>query len=239
MPPRLLSVRVLSVVAALLLVGLFTVNRCGLVPHNSLPHRPHDAKLPLASVAKNPGLQLELVWKNEQIQAIVDPATPDVREANVDDIVVGNTIDSFLFIPVYAAFLVALGALGWVAHQRRASTLLTCIAVGVAIVVIADWLENIAILEAVRHLAEGTLQRLDARDISDSALVKWSTLVVVLGALGWLLVTARLWWTWLLGLASFAVAAVIAYGLLAYTTERARGVSPSVSVIVVERTSRG
>jgi hypothetical protein len=202
------------------------------------------AKMPLSSVPKRPGLQMQLAWTDTQLDAIVSPTMPSQQLAPAarrllrDEIVYRTTIDSLAFVPLYTAFFIVLAALAQAAHKPKATVLLIAVVAGVAIMAVADWLENIAIIEAAEHLSAGTLSVTDARDISESSLVKWSAQAIVLAAIGWLMVTARLWWTWLLGLAAFAVAAATAYVLIAYAHERLT-VQGATAAIVMERTALG
>ena len=178
---RLLSIHVLSVASALLLIAFVAIGQCALEPRNSMPHRV-EAPLPLKSVGSNPGIQIQLSWRARQLACIFDPrGTGESRQANVDDVAAGNAIDSFAVIPTYSALLLALGALGFAAHERRRTWMFLAIAAIVSIVAVADWLENIGILEVTRHFAASPVHRahpmapdLDALDVSESALVKWS-----------------------------------------------------------------
>jgi hypothetical protein len=237
------SVPVLSVAAALIFIGLFTVARCWLTMDDSRLNHP-GAKMPLSSVPERPGLQMQLVWTDTQLDSIFSPTTPSQslpsadRRLLRDEIVYHTTIDSLAFVPLYAAFFVVLAALGQAAHNRKAAVLFIAIVAGVATAVVADWLENIAIIEAAEHLSAGTIGAMDARDISDSSLVKWTSQAVVLAATAWLLVSARLWWTWLLGLAAFAVAAAITFVLIAYAYERLT-LEVRTAAVVMERTALG
>jgi hypothetical protein len=235
---RLLSVHVLSVASALLLIALVAIAQCGLVPHNSLPHRP-QAPLPLKSVSANPGLQIQLSWQARQLTCIFDPlGTGEGLHANLDDVVGVNAIDSFALIPVYAVLLATLAALGFVANERRHSWLFVAIVAAAGVVTVADWLENIGILEVTRHLAGNPLHRahpmdpdLDALDLSESALVKWSALIVVFGLIGAQFVMARRWWSWLLGLAACATAVLVASLLVGYARERMTVVAPPAAIV--------
>jgi hypothetical protein len=241
---RLLSVHVLSVAAALLLIALVAIAQCGLAPRNSLPHRP-QAPLPLKSIGTNPGVQIQLSWQARQLACIFDPTgTGEGLTANLDDVGTVNAIDSFAFIPVYAVLLATLAALGFVANERRHAWLFIAIVAAAGVVTVADWLENVGILEVTRHLAGNPLHRahpihpdLDALDLSESALVKWSATVVVLGLIGAQFVMARRWWSWLLGLAACATAVLVASLLVGYARERMTFVAPPPAV--VERTPCG
>ncbi|HEY7185955.1 MAG TPA: hypothetical protein VH436_05375 [Vicinamibacterales bacterium] len=241
---RFLSIHVLSVASALLLIALVAIARCGLAPHNSLPHRP-QAPLPLTSVSTNPGVQMQLSWKARQLACIVDPTgTGEGLKATLDDVGTVNTIDSFLFIPMYAALLLALGALGFAAQERRRTWLFLAIAALVTVAAVADWLENIGILEMTRHFAASPMHRahpmapdLDAMDVSESALVKWSALAVVLGLIGVQFAMARRWWSWLLAVAVCATSVLVASMLVVYARERMTFVEPPAAS--VERTPCG
>jgi hypothetical protein len=241
---RLLSVHVLSVASALVLIALLAIAQCALTPHNSLPHRV-DAPLPLESVGANPVLQIELSWRARQLACIVDPrGTGEGLQANLDDVAAGNAIDSFAFIPTYSVLLLALGALGLVANERRHTWLFLTIAAIVSIAAVADWLENVGILEVTRHFAASPVHRphvmapdLDALDVSESALVKWSAVVVVLGLIGAQFAIARRWWSWLLALAAWATAALVASMLVVYAHERMTFVEPPAAS--VQRTPCG
>jgi hypothetical protein len=240
---RLLSVHVLSVASALLLIALVATAQCCLAPYNSLPQRP-QAPLPLKSLGGNPVVHIELSWQARQLACIFDPTgTGEGLKANLDDVGTANAVDSFAFIPTYAALLLALAALGLAATERRHTWLFMAIAAIVGIVAVADWLENIGILEVTRHFAGHALHRphpmapdLDAIDVSESALVKWSSVVVVLGLIGAQFAIARRWWSWLLALAACATAVLVAAMLVAYARERMTFVEPPA---VVERTLCG
>jgi len=241
---RFYSVHVLSVASALLLIALVAIAQCALRPHNSLPHRV-DAPLPLKSLGGNPVLQIELAWRARQLACIFDPrGTGESLQANLDDVAAGNTIDSFAFIPTYSLLFLALGALGLAANERRRTWWFLVIAAIVSIAAVADWLENIGILEVTRHFAASPLHRthplapdLDALDVSESALVKWSAIVAVLGLIGAQFAIARRWWSWLLALAAGATAVLVASMLVVYTQERMTSVEPPAAS--VERTACG
>ena len=219
--------------SALLLIALVAIAQCALTPHNSLPHRV-EAPLPIKSLGGNPVLQIELSWRARQLACIVDPrGTGDSLQANLDDVAEGNTIDSFAFIPTYSVLLLALAALGLVANERRHMWLFLASAAIVSIAAVADWLENVGILEVTRHFAANPVHRahlmapdLDALDVSESALVKWSALVVVLGLVGAQFAIARRWWSWLLALAAWATAVLVASMLVVYAHERMAFVEP-------------
>jgi hypothetical protein len=241
---RLPSIHVLSVVSALLLIAFVAIGQCALEPRNSMPHRV-EAPLPLKSVGSNPGIQIQLSWRARQLACIFDPrGTGESLQANVDDVAAGNAIDSFAVIPTYGALLLALGALGFAAHERRRTWLFLAIAAFVSVVVVADWLENIGILELTRHFAGSpmhhahpTVPDLDAVDVSESALVKWSALVVALGLIGAQLAMARRWWSWLLAVGVCATALFVASTLVVYARERMTFVEPPAAS--VERTPCG
>lgn len=244
MTDRLLSIHLLSVVTALLFVALVAIARCGLAPHNSLPHRP-QAPLPLTSVGTNPGVQMQFSWKARQLACIFDPTgTGEGLQATLDDVGVVNTIDSFAFIPTYAALLLGLGALGFAAQERRRTWLVLAIAAIVSVVAVADWLENIGILEMTRHFAGNPMHHahlaapdLDAVDVSESAIVKWSALAVVLGLIGAQFAMARRWWSWLLAVAVCATAVLVGSMLVMYARERLTCAEPAAAS--VERTPCG
>ena len=198
-----------------------------------------SAPLPLKSLASNPGVQIQLSWQARQLACIFDPlGTGDGLQGNLDDVAEVNAIDSFALIPVYAVLLVTLAALGFVANERRHSWLFLAIAALVGVVAVADWLENIGILEVTRHFAGSPMHHahpmapdLDALDLSESALVKWSALVVVLGLIGAQFVMARRWWSWLLGLFACATAVLAASLLVGYARERMTFVAPPAAVV--------
>jgi hypothetical protein len=243
---RLLSTTGLAVASGVLFVGVAIIAQVFLGPHNTLPDRPTTEALPLKSVGQTPVLQLELAWTEQQLSRILDPTNnPDARELNLAHVLSGNKIDSYAFVPTYGALLITLGALGYVAGGRRRDWLFPAIACGVVILVLADWLENIAILEVVRHLRNSLVHvahcdpDLDAFDVSASAILKWSMLAVVAGLIGWQFFRTRTWWSRLLGLAAVALAAYIAYGVLAYARERIWSEPSSSTAILIERTPRG
>jgi hypothetical protein len=203
---------------ALVVLGL-CINVLFLRPHNRLPCR-GNAPLPLCSVQGPPVLQLELVWRDDDVVKILAPtANAAANQRNIDDARSGNWIDTLLFVPDYALLLVALGA--FAATSRRGfDRWFLAIVVVVVVIAAGDWAENLGISRALDHLEHGGVRAGDARAISNPALVKWSLLPVVL-----LLITAQLFragtlGAGALGLATLVLAALIAYGLEAYAQER-------------------
>src|SRR5438034_8619590 len=107
---------VFGLLSAVLLLVAVAVSALLLRPHNQLPAR-GNAPLPIASVKGPAILKLELVWRDEDITAILAPATNDsthdraVRERDIADARAGNTYDTLLFVPSYSLLLIALAAL--------------------------------------------------------------------------------------------------------------------------------
>lgn len=205
-------------IVALLVSGL-CINVLLLRPHNSLPCR-GNAPVPLCSVQGPPILQLELVWRDNDVVTILAPtADAATTQRNIDDARLGNWYDSLLFVPDYALLLVALAAFA-ATLGRGFDRWFMVIVVVVVIIAAGDWAENLGISRALDHLEHGGVQAGDARAISNPALVKWSLLPVVLLLISAQFFRARTVGAGALAVATLALAAVIAYGLQEYARER-------------------
>src|SRR5262245_34293121 len=117
--------------ALLLLVGA-GIDVFLLQPHNRLPSRPERSELPLKSVAGGPLLQLELVWRDPDIAAIIDPThESEIRKRDISDARRGTEIDSWFFIPTYTALLLGLAALGAACSAWPGRRLLVAVGLGI------------------------------------------------------------------------------------------------------------
>jgi hypothetical protein len=161
-----------AVFFCLILLGTVLIS-----PHNQLPCR-GNARLPLGSLGERPILQVELAWKACQLACVL---TPGNQVRNVADARTGNNLDTFLFIPAYAGFLVTLGLI----LARRDLTgrgMLRVIAlVIVPLAAVCDWMENrgiaIVLIKLENHVP---LANSDALWISTPSLLKWCLLAFVL-----------------------------------------------------------
>jgi hypothetical protein len=229
-PPHGRSILALQVGCILLLLAGVAIDVYGLQPHNRLPCRPEQPGLPLKSIGGGPVLQLELVWRDDDIATILDPTNePAIRKGDLSDARRGNEIDSWLFIPTYSGLLLALAALAAVSSAWPGRRLFLAVGLGIGLAAAADWSENHAITQALDHLTTGASHVGDAVRISTPALVKWSLIGLVLTVIGAWFIKAARWWTVVVGALLVGVAVFDAYGLISYACERSRSVSKESS----------
>lgn len=156
----------------LLLLGAILIG-----PHNQLSCR-GNAPLPLSSLGARPILQVELAWKAYQLDCVLTPGNP-VR--NVADARTGNNLDTFLFIPAYAGFLISLGLILARQDPSGRGVLRVVALVVVPVAAICDWMENHGIAVVLNKLDNHVkLADSDAVRISTPSLLKWSLLAFLL-----------------------------------------------------------
>jgi hypothetical protein len=159
-------------------LGAFMISR-----HNALSAR-GSAPLPLKTLPPKPILQVELGRSDRDLHAIFLPDGAGRAELmqNIRDARIGNTLDTFLFIPGYTVLLMSVGVL--LARTNVTRTVVFVCVAAVPVAAICDWAENKGIAIALDHLeADKAPHPGDAKRI-----VKWALLALVLLTYGeWLL----------------------------------------------------
>jgi hypothetical protein len=163
-----------AALAFLLFAGLAAKR---IAPNNQLKGR-GKAPLPMTSLGERPILQVELARNEDDLQKIL---TAGDLAQNVADARAGNRLDSLLFIPGYAGFLIFAGLAlrrvlpGW---ERL---VLVLVLVAVPIAALCDWWENAGITKALDHIEQHEqAEPGDAARIAGPSLVKWCLLTLIL-----------------------------------------------------------
>jgi len=152
--------------------------------HNSLPHR-QKMGLPLNSLktlSDSPILRVQLARNEEDLCWVLIPGD---MNSNLAEARRGNDLDTFLFIPAYAGFLIAFGLLLALRDEPWRIMILVVGLGFVPMVAVCDWTENCGISSALNHFSQyGTALPGDAAHIWIPSLVKWSLTAVVLLTFG-------------------------------------------------------
>jgi hypothetical protein len=188
-----------------------------IAPHNALKARGPEP-LPIHSLGKQPVLQIELAWTEQDLLKIFRPGNTKV---NLYDANVGNHWDTFLFIPSYTGLLITVGLL--IARSPRLSgqwPLFIALLLTPAIA-ICDWRENWGIARAIHHMeVQGRPEPGDALRISTPSLIKWTLTMAVCALFGMEALYTRNW-KWFPVAGVFILLSVgIAFVLCSYARER-------------------
>jgi hypothetical protein len=194
-----------------------------LAPFNALKGRA-CAKLPMQSLGDRPIIQVELARNEDDLRAIFRP--PGIAEENfkqtIRDARTGNKIDSLLFIPGYAGFLLTLGVLLARSEPRYARTLFLLAVIAVPLAALCDELENRGIEKTLQHFESAREPEAgDADRIAIPSIVKWVLLTLVLPAYGAIAIRSpQLWERFLLGAILLLAGLGQAVMLVQYAMER-------------------
>ena len=171
-------------------------------PRNRLACR-NGAPLPISVLGDAPILQVELARNEDDLRAIF--MVGDIAQ-NVRDARAGNLLDSFLFIPGYAGFLLAAGLLLAGADSQPYRVALLVALLAIPIIAICDWVENLGIAHTLDHIEHDHMPHAgDALRISGPSMVKWALLAAVLVIYGLTAAGARMGWL----VASFGILQLI------------------------------
>jgi hypothetical protein len=164
--------------AGFLLLAIIASRLIG--PANAMKGR-GTAPLPIASLGDRPVLQIELAWKEAQLEQIFLGGD---KKANFHDASVGNTLDTLLFIPAYAGALITLGLMICRATKLRGPVPYLILLL-VPAIACCDWSENWGVSNTIHHMeTQGKPDAGDAVRISTPSLIKWALTALVLAALG-------------------------------------------------------
>lgn len=164
-------------VIALVFFLLLLLGACLIGPHNKLPGR-GNADLPMKSLGHSPILQIELARRDSDLEAVL--AAGDVKR-NLQDARIGNQLDTYLFIPAYAALLVTVGLLLIQGSSGWQGGLVWFALLAVLVAAACDWRENAGITATLDHFHRaGKPDARDALHISRPSFVKWTLLSIIL-----------------------------------------------------------
>jgi len=125
-----------------------------------------------------PILQVELARNEDDLRAVF--MAGDIAQ-NLRDARSGNLLDSFLFIPGYAGFLLAAGLLLAGADSQRFRVALLAALFVIPVIAICDWVENLGIANTLDHIERDHMPHAgDALRISGPSMIKWALLAAVL-----------------------------------------------------------
>lgn len=162
-------------------LGLGILSSVLIAPYNALPGRGTE-RLPMHSLGQKPILQIELSRNEPDLAFILQCG--DTR-ANLRDAMIGNNLDTFLFIPSYTGLLLCLALLLSRFTKLTSPALPLAVLLLVPIIALSDWTENFGIARTIHHVeSESAPSAGDALRISTPSLIKWTLTAVVLIVLG-------------------------------------------------------
>jgi hypothetical protein len=209
-------------IAATVFLVLVVVGSALIGPHNKLPGR-NDAPLPMKSLGKMPILQVELARNEKDLERVF---TPGNLERNVQDARIGNSLDTFLFIPSYAGLLISIGLILARGDDRWRVMLILVTLVAVPLAAVCDWTENSGISKVLDKLAVGKpLVDTDATRISTPSFIKWTTLGLVLLIYGVAAARRLGIWNWplaIIAVTGLGLGTILLTTLFRYLLERYR-----------------
>lgn len=142
-----------------------------------------NASLPNPNLPNKPILQIELARNESDIVQVLKPNEDVDLDRNLRDARIGNNLDTFLFIPAYAGFLIGVGLLLAGCDEPWRTFLLAVALLAVPLAAICDWLENRGISRALDHFAQAPAHGPrpgDAARISTPSRIKWTLLALIL-----------------------------------------------------------
>jgi len=216
MRDSLTSERLLAAAAlAFLLFAGLAAKR--IAPYNELSGR-RKAPLPMISLGERPILQIELARNEDDLQKIL--MVGDSAQ-NVTDARAGNRLDSLMFIPGYAGFLIFTGlALRRVLPGWKKS-ILVLVLVAIPIAALCDWRENAGITRVLDHFEHHRqAEPGDAARIAGPSLVKWCLLALILLIYGATGASGPVVWLRFVALSFLAAGILLAVMLSQYGIER-------------------
>jgi hypothetical protein len=171
-------------------LGLGILTSILIAPYNALPGRGTE-KLPMHSLGQKPILQIELSRNESDLAHILQRGD---TSANLRDAMIGNNLDTFLFIPSYTGLLLCLTLLLSRFTKFTSPALPLAVLRRVPIIALSDWTENWGIARTIHHIkSEGAPTAGDALRISTPSLVKWTLTAIVLMVLGVEALYVRSW----------------------------------------------
>ena len=188
-------------------------------PHNALKGR-KCAKLPMKSLGDSPILQVELARSEEDLQKVIGAGDLD---QNIKDARAGNLLDSFVFIPGYAGYLLTLGLLLARGESRYAKALFLLAVIAVPVAALCDELENYGIEKTLQHFSEPEHKAHpgDAMHISIPSIIKWVLITVVSIVYGIVAIRhPRHWGRFVIGAMLLLAGLCLAFMLIRYALER-------------------